>query len=241
LSNREYGARLDETSNNQLLENVIKGNGDGGVLVDTANRNNISENQITNAHSVRVVGDGNRLEKNEITGSRSTSGGGGIAIYGDNNTVRRNEVFRGTNAVAVAGDENLIERNSLASGLNNGVVVLGNANQIARNDIGLFSGRGIWLRSTDGERDNVLSENEVKRNKLDGILIDSRTSRVIENDSSTNGGDGIDVNGDHTLLNDNNADDNHGWGIIADVAGTQGSGNDVSGNGHSCRPAKLCA
>jgi hypothetical protein len=239
--NRQFGARFDETGNNRILESIVRSNGIGGVFVDTADRNNISENVITNKAGITVVGDGTRIERNEVSTRRSTSVPGSMRILGDDSTIRRNEVIGGSNGVAIAGDENVVDRNDLGSGGRNGLVVLGNGNVISGNDVVLFSARGIWLAKSDGERDNVLDSNDVVKNKLDGILVDSRTSRIVKNDSSSNGGDGFDINGDHTLVSDNDAESTRGWGVTADGAGVQGSGNDVEKNGRGCRPARLCA
>jgi hypothetical protein len=242
VGNRLAGARFNDTSTNQIVKSVMKSNHAGGVLVVSGNRSLISKNEITDHPAVSVKGDANRVDRNQITNTRSSKIASAIRIVGDGNSVTRNSVVGGSNAVSVAGDKNLIDRNTLARGVKSGVAVRGNANQIQRNDIGSFGARGIWLLKSDaGEKDNVVQDNDIEKNKLDGVLSDSRTTRLVNNDASTNGGDGFDVNGDHSFLEGNDADHNRGWGVDASVTGIQGSDNDVSKNGHSCRPARLCA
>lgn len=226
---------------NVVTELLLGDNPLGGVVIADAGRNLVAKNTIHDKPAVSIVGNSNKVDRNEIISTRSSTVPSSIRAAGDANSITRNSVAKGSVGVAIAGDRNVIDRNKLFNGARSGVVVTGSANKIRRNVVSSYAGQGVWVRNTGDEVDNLIEDNDVTTNRLDGVLADAEETQILSNDSNSNRLDGFHVRGEHSLVEDNDATGNRSWGVDANVTGIQGSDNDVARNGHSCRPSRLCA
>jgi parallel beta-helix repeat protein len=182
---------------------------------------------------------------------------------GESNTVRSAQIF-GLHGLVVSGSDALVVADSRGygwqvSGVNGArlvrnqigaggvftpcLIVSGNRNRVATNDLGGCSGGGIYLESGG---DNELIGNTLEGGlgsgipgNTDGISIQPFTAGTLVQGNYAHGfhDDGIDVRAPATRLVDNRADNNIDFGIDAVAGVTDGGGNTASGNGGSqqCR------
>jgi parallel beta-helix repeat protein len=182
---------------------------------------------------------------------------------GESNTVRSAQIF-GLHGLVVSGSDAMVIADSggygwQVSGVNGArlvrnrigaggvftpcLIVSGNRNRVATNDLGGCSGGGIYLASGG---DNELIGNTLEGGlgsgipgNTDGISIQPFTAGTLVQGNYAHGfhDDGIDVRAPATRLVDNRADNNIDFGIDAVAGVTDGGGNTASGNGNAqqCR------
>jgi parallel beta-helix repeat protein len=187
---------------------------------------------------------------------------------GESNTVRSAQIT-GLHGLSVSGSEALVVADSIGYGWQvSGVVgarlvrnrigaggvftpcliLSGNRNRVADNDLGGCSGGGIFLES-GGE--NELIDNQLEGGlgtglpgDVDGIRVQPFTAGTLLQGNYAHGfhDDGIDVRAAATRLVGNRADTNIDFGIDAVAGVTDGGGNTASGNGEAaqCRNV-VCA
>jgi parallel beta-helix repeat protein len=126
------------------------------------------------------------------------------------------------------------------------LVVSGNRNRIADNNLQGCSGGGIYLDS-GGDNEligNLLGGGPGLSGDFDGIRIQPFTAGTLLQDNTAERffDDGIDVRAAATRLVGNRADQNVDFGIDAVAGVTDGGGNTASGNGNAlqCRNV-VCA
>ena len=96
---------------------------------------------------------------------------------------------------------------------------------------------GLALTGSAASNANTVSNNTVRDNTTDGIIVGTMaTATLVERNSALrNGDDGIDVDRAGTTVSSNTANNNGDWGIEALAGVTNGGGNRASGNGRAAQ------
>jgi hypothetical protein len=208
--------------------NIISGNGNDGVLIDsTANGNQLMGNYIgTNANGLAAV----------------ANSGNGIEVAGNNNEIGYPNPSGGGPA-----DEGL---NIISGNSKDGVLIDsgGTGNEVTHNYIGInVAGTGSLANSSNGievagNHSTITEENVISGNSNDGVLIDSTSSgdqvfaNLIGTDSYgygtpvANSGNGIEVAGNNNTIYGGNVisgNSKDGVLIARGASGNQVLGNDI--------------
>ncbi|MCB1559767.1 MAG: right-handed parallel beta-helix repeat-containing protein [Xanthomonadales bacterium] len=230
---------------NDIRDNTGNGvslNGSGSRLgyVAAGMKNFIGRN---GGHGVAVgnlfASYGNIVQNNRM---HDNSGRGVHIAAGSNNTVKQNYVLDNTgDAVRVDGDSNHVLSNSLGFLLpcstcteevhgngNNGVVLVGDSNDVTGNRIAEMSDDGIDVVSGDA---NIISGNQIGMSN-DGLDWGNNTGGIFDT-----GGIRVRNGATNTLVEDNRIGFNN-QGIILEGGGTEvcgnrigvGSGDELAGN-----------
>jgi parallel beta-helix repeat protein len=215
----------NENTGNKILSNTIN-RFNIGILVDSASKNTLSGNIITNSLLAGISL--NNANQNIVTSNSSKSNlGQGIEVIGDKNTVTANnasnnafegiEVTGDYNAVCnntatynqsegidVSGDWNNVSGNNASYNLEQGIILVGNTSLIASNTANSNLLEGIGIVGTL----NVLSRNSATRNSEEGIEILGDANSVMSNSACNNTEQGIRVFGEREIINGNTANGN---------------------------------
>ena len=235
------GIALYSNTRRQLItENSVGGSLKEGIVLEQANENTITNNQIATAggHAIWMQASSDNI----VTGNDLNSNLDGIAVGEE----------------LLPSNRNLIESNRIVDGLGTGVSVIDSVdNQILYNEVRDAQGGGIMLdlarntliRGNDlaGSKDgislgessnNIIESNNASGTLGTGIEIGSLSvgNKVLNNTASTNSGDGITVEGaaplnQGTMIDGNTADGNGGDGISSEGVGHTIKNNTVRFNG----------
>ncbi|MHA2249924.1 MAG: NosD domain-containing protein [Candidatus Kariarchaeaceae archaeon] len=225
------GIFLDPSSGNTVSGNQIYDNYGVGVLLESSDNTDISDNTIArNDGSGIFFIDSN---ENSITGNTISQNGGTASL---------------TQSLSTIGLDGIMLNAILGSGI---FLDPSSDNEISGNTVTDNGGIGILLEQSDN---TIISGNEVSGNDGSGVfLLDSSENTIYANTVSGNGGtessvttnlglDGIALNAilgsgifldpsSDNVISDNTVTDNGGIGILLEQSeGTSISGNTVSGN-----------
>jgi parallel beta-helix repeat protein len=173
-----------------------------------------------NSGGIVVASDGNTLNKNKVGDKGQGNDGQGIAITGDDNEVKENQIFANTGA---------------------GIWVTGSGNYLLKNKVGEKGkgngGAGVWVQGNT----NTLTENDVFANSGDGMTVNGNGNVLKKNDvgdkGKGNGGNGIVVTGsgngepDPVEVEENTVKANARAGIVIHGAGHELKKNQSGGKG----------
>jgi parallel beta-helix repeat protein len=205
------GIGLFESDHIRIRRNSIRRNAGPGIHVSDSNDNLIKGNVLSqNGPAIAVEGNGNAVRDNDIIG------GGGIRVSpGNRNAIIGNRVSRAEESISVEkGRGNLVARNVVVDARGNGI------------RLGLD-------RPPIGGADNVLRGNLVRRSREDGFRVDGEDSHSLlrRNIAVASGDDGFDVESRTAKLTGNRAVSNHDFGIEAVWGVVDGGGNRAAHNG----------
>jgi parallel beta-helix repeat protein len=269
------GHTIDGSGNGDGVDNSA---GHAGVTVDrgvirqfvfgvfvSGNANSVNRLIVSESGSTGISlrdADGNRVSRNVLLGSTSSSFGIVLSGDSDDNEIDRNEVVNPVFAPGIIltggpffikSDRNLVSRNSITGG---GVaigVIAGDDNVLEGNSVSHPSTYGISVRIEPGfntviDRNRIIgaglvgieatqsrlvTRNEVRDSGENGIRLTGSGSTLVEkNVSSNNGEDGIDVSGSLSIVVRENTANDNADLGIAASGVTDGGGNKASGNGN---------
>ena len=205
------GIGLFSSDHNRIRHNSIRRNAGPGIHVSDSNHNLIKSNELSkNSPAIAVEGDGNAIRNNDV------SGGDGIRISpGNRNMVIGNRVFDAEESISIEeGRGNLVARNLVVDARGNGI------------RLGLD-------RPPIGGADNVVRENLVRGSREDGYRVDSGDAHSVlrRNTAVASGDDGFDVESPTAKLTGNRAVRNQDLGIEAVWDVVDGGGNRAAHNG----------
>jgi parallel beta-helix repeat protein len=161
IKNFIYGIWLYESSNNSIVGNNIKNNGDDGIALYSSNYNNISGNNITANNRYGIVIESSNY--NSISGNSITANGYcGIALrYSSSyNSISGNNIKNNRYGIWLEGLNNCIIGNTIANNRE----------------------CGIWLSSSN----NIIHGNNIKNNTYGIGLSRSSNNRIYHNNFINN-------------------------------------------------------
>jgi parallel beta-helix repeat protein len=218
---------------NCSLSNNIPPEGDGIGLFESdhirVRRNSIRRNAGPGIH----ISDSNN---NLIKGNVFSQDGPAIAVEGNGNAIRDNDIIDGGGIRVSPGNRNTIIGNRVSRAEESLTIEEGRGNLVARNVVIGARGNGIRLgldRPAIGGVGNVLRGNLVRRSGEDGFRVDGMDSRSLlrRNIAVASGDDGFDVESKSAKLTGNRAVRNSDLGIEAVWGVIDGSANRAAHNG----------
>ena len=187
----------------RLVANVISGNPEAGILMDSADDATVALNRLDgNGDNLIVFGNRNRVTANVVSGAAGCDGGCGfnISIEG--------------------GSGNRVTANLVLGGAHDGIRL----DTFAPDDLPLadtvIRANVVRGAAVDGISVGTETDNPVP------------TARIVANQVSRAGDDGIDVRRAGTILRANRADRNADLGISAVAGVIDAGGNHAAGNGN---------
>jgi parallel beta-helix repeat protein len=240
IANNQWGVYLKSSINCQVVENVVRGNGNG--VVSSGKGNIILKNRIIHSETGLYCGSESDTITSNFIGNSDGSKAAANLTYGIE-IIGKNNVVGGTNP----GESNVISGNR-----EGGIKITGNSsgNKIVCNKIGTDLsglkalgnlGNGILIE--DQSCKNIIYQNTISANSESGIRIADKESKGNEiygntiglnsnaNAVMSNEGDGIAANGDSTIIRENIVSGNSDMGIITNGENVQLSGNKIGTNG----------
>lgn len=218
LLDSDGGIRIEASTENVLVDNVVIDTGDAGVMItDGAHGNEVRGGTYTRTGDAGVVIEDS--DANQVIGiSAHLASDSGIGMNGANDSViRENDVrFNPSGIELEGGSRNLIEDNDASRSSGTGISVSGESlrNRILGNTVIAAEGDGIAVLNEALDLDG---------NPLDGNVIQGN----LANSSLS---DGISAAAGHTVTS-NIAHNNAAWGINAAEPVIDGGGNVANGNG----------
>jgi parallel beta-helix repeat protein len=224
---------------NSSLSSNIPPEGDGIGLFGS-DRIRIRHNSIRrNAGPGIHVSDSDR---NLIKGNVLADDDPAVAVEGDGNTVRNNDVIGGGGIRVSPGSRNRIVGNRVSHAEESLVVERGRGNLFAGNVVDEAHGNGIRLgidHPAIGGGENVVRGNVVRGSQVDGYRVDARDGHSVlrRNIAIGSGDDGFDVESGTAKLTGNRAVHNRDLGFEAVWGVLDGGGNRAAHNGarHQCK------
>jgi parallel beta-helix repeat protein len=218
---------------NSSLSSNIPPEGDGIGLFGSNHirirRNSIRRNAGPGIH----VFDSNR---NVIKGNVLAEDGPAIAVEGNGNTIRNNDVIGGAGIRVSPGSRNRIIGNRVSDAEESLVVERGRGNLFAGNVVVDAHGNGIRLgidHPAIGGGENVVRGNVVRGSQVDGYRVDAKDGHSVlrRNIAAGSGDDGFDVENRTAKLTGNRAVHNRDLGFEAVWGVLDGGGNRAAHNG----------
>jgi parallel beta-helix repeat protein len=235
--NTFFGVAISRSSRsvvrNSSLSSNVPPEGDGIGLFSSDHirirRNSIRRNAGPGIH----VSDSS---DNLIKGNVLARDGPAIAIEGNGNVVRDNDVIGGGGIRVSPGNGNTIIGNRVSDAEESIAVEEGRGNLVARNAVIDARGNGIRLgldRPAIGGAANVVRGNLVRGSAEDGFRVDGEDSHSLlrRNIAVASGDDGYDVESRTAKLTGNRAVRNENLGIEAVRGVVDGGGNRAAHNG----------
>jgi parallel beta-helix repeat protein len=191
------------TTGGGLAANVISGNPEVGILMDSADDTTVALNRLVgNGDNLIVFGNHNRVRANVISDAAGCDGGCGFNISVE------------------AGSGNQVTANLVLGGAHDGIRL----DTFAPDDLPLtdtvIRANVVRGAAVDGISVGTETDNPVPN------------ARILANQVSRAGDDGIDVRRAGTVLRANRADRNADLGISAVAGVIDGGGNRAAGNGN---------
>ncbi|MFL2944014.1 MAG: right-handed parallel beta-helix repeat-containing protein, partial [Candidatus Poseidoniales archaeon] len=220
-SNDYSGIVLTESSNNKIVQNVIKGNGKYGIQIlndATKSANNtIKDNTINDNSNVAILNNGiftnifnNTIKYNEDDGIKITSEGARSTI--SSNNIVDNE----GNSISVSANNVDIKSNVIDGDSSTVAIVILSSDSVSVENNTVEGGlQGIKVQSSENA---FIYNNSVKSNSGYGIylLIDSFSGEVKYNNLTDNEDNAIVISSsNNTEIYNNTIKENTGYGIVA--------------------------
>ncbi len=235
--NTLFGAVIGRSSRALVRNCSLSGNippeGDGIGLFESDHirirRNSIRRNAGPGIH----ISDSN---DNLIKGNVFSQDGPAIAVEGNGNAIRDNDIIDGGGIRVSPGNRNTIIGNRVSRAEESLTIEEGRGNLVARNVVIGARGNGIRLgldRPAIGGAGNVLRGNLVRRSGEDGFRVDGKDSRSLlrRNIAVASGDDGFDVESKSAKLTGNRSVRNSDLGIEAVWGVIDGGANRAAHNG----------
>lgn len=184
--------------------------------------NKIEKNEISgSAIGIVVNGENNQVVKNTIT--NAIDRGISIRSLSNGNRIEKNDISFSTVGIWTGGDNNQLLGNKIDGTATSGIGIGGADNQVLKNKIKNVTHRGISLRSSSSG--NLIEKNDISNTRI-GITIDGTYNQVLKNKikNSTDQGINLRPESKNTLIEKNNISHSN-VGITID-----GSNSDVLGN-----------
>ncbi len=203
ISGNLFGIYLENSYNNQILDNTISSNIGYGIYSTSSVNCLISGNTVSNnrAAGINLNSDNTTINQNNITqnGKQTPSywHGGGIWHNGNNTTINQNNITQNSGT---------------------GLTTIGSNTIIQNNNLQNNTGYGI---DTNGQN-NTLTQNQITQNGACGLNNNGDNTTINQNNITQNGkqtpsywhGGGIWHNGNNlTLTPDNQINNNGGTGL----------------------------
>lgn len=220
-SNTNWGISLTESSNNELVDNLIESTFIGISVLSNSNYNFFLENSIKDTYEGLSLRDSDRNDF-IFTEIEDCLDDGANIRHSD-----ENKFFGGTiidsvdrGLILSYSNNNEVLANSIEYNGGNGIEILySNYNKIHANDVENNNGQGIYISGSD---DNSLTNNTIDNNQDAGIYISSSNDNTIRNSTIENNNYGVYLSYSSENLiynnyfaNTNNAQDNgnNEWNI----------------------------
>ena len=176
---------------------------------------------------VKIMSDGNSVSFNNVA-----SGGTGIEVCGNNNTLKSGTIGPNTGGagvhIASGKTGNNVSGMTIQKNTGNGVLVEGNTNTINSNKLNSNSPNGIKVTGNT----NPISSNQSDENTGDGYNIAGSSNIVKDNKANKNTQDGFDLSGSGQKLTGAASSTNTVWdyNLSAASAVSAPSGDKADGN-----------
>jgi len=184
INNSNDGIRIDGSSNNIINENEISASGEHGISII----NNSDENQIIENVIKKSSGDGIFLEnsnKNTIAGNEisDTSSFNGIVLFGgDDNIINENEIKNsGACGISINGsDNNIVSGNKISGSGKHGIHIKNSSNNNTIEENVIKKSDRVGIRVAETSNNNTIKENIVKKSGVYDLFQDLSSSNIWE-------------------------------------------------------------
>jgi parallel beta-helix repeat protein len=215
--NNNIGIFLNNSDNTVLDNNICSGNEGAGITIRDSNNNTLTKNTLSRNKGIGIyLWDSNN---NSLINNTCLNNGDGIylIISGndilDNNTLENNQFSFGVYGLDKAHFEHNIDNSNLVNG--KPILYLRDRNGLEINQDNEFGYLGLI------SCENVVVENVLLENNIQGVLFAYTKNSRIENARVTNNNNGIDLCSSYNnTLTNNTCDNNNECGIALDNSKT---------------------
>jgi len=180
LSNNNKDIYLEESNNNELVNNIVNAKDFYSISLYNSNSNNISENKV-----------------NGIIGTSAI-----FLKYSNTNKISRNILTNNSMISILRSNENSVISNIMSTGSGHISLRIADNNKIIGNTItSTASGLGITIDSSDN---NIISENTIA-NQVNGIIAEKSNSNTISRNEIKNNDQGVSLeDSKYNIISKNN-------------------------------------
>jgi parallel beta-helix repeat protein len=246
--NVEYGIYLDNSVDNNVLENTVT-NHDTGIFPEYSDGNTISKNTVSGSPRGILMDycESNTLSGNTLTGcgivtlgfekeewnthtidTTNTANGKPVYYWKDKTS---GKIPNGAGQVILANCQNVVVKKQDVSYVSVGIAMGFSSNCEITENVASNCVRGMYFQNSDS---NTVSKNTCLYNQQGGIHIDVSNYNLITENTCSNGdflGIYTSTASSKNVIKDNTVSDNNGAGIRTDSAsGTIIKQNTISGN-----------